>query len=110
MGEALGTHVPLPPDGRHVFAVLIDELVEGPFEGADAIAQLLERCTAYDIAWDDEDEWNQQVLKVHGFLKDSPGMVSRIARAKERQFGDVADSLWTVLKRLAGDKTAEAAA
>jgi len=96
--------MPIPPDGRNLFKVLADELSLGPFDGADVIATFVERCTAYDTEWDDEDEWNEQVLKVQEFLRESPGAVSGLAKAKAKQSGSAAASLAAVLLRLSHDK------
>lgn len=110
LDEAKCVHVPMPSDGRNLFAVLIDELVVDSFEGAEALAVFLERCTAYDHEWDDEDEWNAQVVMVQEFLKTSPGIVAALARAKAKQSGMTATLLDVILKRLAGDKKAAAPA
>lgn len=106
LDEAKGVHVPIPPDGRNLFTVLIDELSLGSFEGAEALATFIERCTAYDTEWDDEDEWNQQILEVQEFLKESPGVVAGLARAKAKQSGTTASLLGVVLQRLKGEKKA----
>jgi len=110
LDEAKCVHVPVPADGRNIFTVLIDELSLGAFAGAEVLATFIERCTAYDTAWDDEDEWNQQVLQVHEFLKECPGAVSGLARAKAKQYGAAASLLGTVLLRLQGDRKAVAEA
>jgi len=110
LDEAKFVHVPAPADGRNIFAVVTDEFLQGPFDGAEVLATFIERCTAYDTEWDDEDEWNAQVLQVHEFLKDSPGAVSGLARAKAKQSGAAASLLGTVLLRLQGDKKAVAEA
>lgn len=110
LDEAKFVHVPVPADGRNIFTVLTDELLHGHFDGAEVLATFIERCTAYDSEWDDEDEWNQQVLQVHEFLKSSAGAVSGLARAKSKQSGAAASLLGTVLLRLQGDKKAFAEA
>lgn len=107
LDEAQGVHVALPSDGRHIFMVLADALSAERFEDAEAIALFLERCTAYDCEFNDEDEWNQQVLKLHALLKESPGFVASLARAKLKQVGACSIFLEKVLDRLASDKTAQ---
>jgi len=108
LDQAQGTHVPIPSDGRNLFTVLTEELSSGPFDGDEAIAMLFERCTAYDLEWDDEDEWNEQVMKVQDFLKKSSGSIAGLSEAKTKHSGNTAALLGVVLQRLAGDKKAQA--
>lgn len=106
LSDANAEHVPLPPDGRNIFRILVDDLAAESFDGAEAIAGLLANCTEYDLQWDDEDEWNELTGQVLEFLRKDPKVAKQLEAGAAIQNAKAAAMLKAVVERVAGDRKA----
>eukprot|EP00927_Polykrikos_kofoidii_P062864 TRINITY_DN57658_c0_g1_i1.p1 TRINITY_DN57658_c0_g1~~TRINITY_DN57658_c0_g1_i1.p1 ORF type:complete len:274 (-),score=55.45 TRINITY_DN57658_c0_g1_i1:36-857(-) len=95
-------------DGRCLLRVVLDDLSsEVRALDAEAFADLLLQCTAFDVEWDETDEWNEMTQRAVGSLRAVEGADALLAKAEVRHAGSpIAEKASVLRRRLSGDRAA----
>mmetsp|Transcript_32392 Transcript_32392/g.60993 ORF Transcript_32392/g.60993 Transcript_32392/m.60993 type:complete len:257 (+) Transcript_32392:27-797(+) len=98
------------PGGRGVLSVVLEDLScnEDCAEDTEAFADLLLQCTAFDVNWDETDEWNQLTLQAMEYLRKDLKAEQFLLVAERSNSAAVSRKVSVLRRRLGGQWTADA--